>query len=82
VATSLSAEPGALTRSRLAPAIPDALVLRLLPMSAPLSPVANASAIPMPLTAKGLPLSLTCTAAAKLEAAGIVDGGSVLKVRE
>ena len=36
--------------------------------------------MPMPFTAKGLPLSFTCTAAAKLAAAGMVDGGSVLKL--
>ena len=82
VATSVSPVPSALTCSALDPATPEVFVLRELTLSEPVSPVPNISAILTPLTGNELPLSLSCTAAAKFVCGGVFVGGSVLKASE
>jgi hypothetical protein len=80
VATSASPVPSALTCNVLEPAIPDALVLSEVTLSEPGSPAASAMGMATPLTENGLPLSLSCRAAAKFALGGTLAGGSVLKL--
>src|SRR5271166_1912889 len=80
VDTRLSVIPSVLTCNWLEPAIPEEFVLSDLTLSEPLSPEASPIGMVTPLTGNGLPLSLSNNAAAKIVFAGMVDGGSVLKL--
>src|ERR1700761_2679778 len=80
VATSVSPVPAALTISWLKDATPFVPVLALLPLSVPMSPAPSARTIAIPPAGKAVPLSSSCTAAAKPAFGRTLAGGHVLKL--
>src|SRR5580698_6657508 len=80
VATSVSPVPAALTISWLKDATPFVPVLALLPLSVPLSPEPSVKGIGIPPAEKAVPLSSSCTAAAKPAFGRTLAGGCVLKL--